>query len=370
VETERRIAQCRPSGKETGMNLLLTCLSGMVLLTTAGLAAQGFPATQVAAIAGVAPLDSAERRRTAEQLASSLAEMYLNPEIGTRYAWAVRSNLRRGAYRGLTDARSFAERLREDLQAVSPDVHLRLLPNEVFDHPREPDTPPKAGLPEGIEEMRMIGHTAYLRFTAFPHDPRTAPAARAFLVANAARTKAVVIDARDLPGGGIEVIDAMLPLFFAGRTVLASLETRAAGDKESPFPDGATLIRRPGRPGFVTRDHIVTPDEGEKRLRNVPLYYLTSSRTASAGEHLALVLKRTGRATLIGEQTRGAGHYVALAPVGTRLTALIPVGRAFDPATGRDWEGEGVSPDIAVPADRALDEALRRIRQSPAARKR
>jgi C-terminal processing protease CtpA/Prc len=75
-----------------------------------------------------------------------------------------------------------------------------------------------------------------------------------------------------------------------------------------------------------------------------------------------LVLKRTKRATLIGEKTRGAGHYVTLAPVGSRLTALVPVGRAFDPDTGWDWEGVGVTPDISVPADAALDEALKRSR--------
>ena len=64
--------------------------------------------------------------------------------------------------------------------------------------------------------------------------------------------------------------------------------------------------------------------------------------------------------TIRCETTRGAGHFVALAPVGSGLTALIPIGRASDPDTGRDWEGRGVAPDIAVPAETALDEALRR----------
>lgn len=308
-------------------------------------------------------LDESEQRRTVERLAEALSELYLDPARGVDYATSLRNLLRQGSYDRLVNPRVFAEKVKADLQAVHPDAHLRLLPNEVFEHAPEVDGPQTGGLPEGIEEMRMIGNTAYLRFTAFPHDPRTAPAARAFLVENAGMTKAVIIDARSLPGGGIEVMDAMLPLFFSGTTVLARLETRAAGDAESPFPDGPTLVRTAGKDGFITRDHIVEPALDEIRLRDVPLYYLTSSETASAGEHLALALKRTKRATLIGETTRGAGHYVALAPVGNHLTALVPVGRTFDPDTGWDWEGKGVSPDVSVPAETALDVALKRIRQ-------
>lgn len=304
--------------------------------------------------------DADERRSTIEHLAEALSEMYLNPETGARYASTLRAHLNQGGYDQFADPKAFADKVKADLQAVHADAHLRLLPNEVFEHAPEAELSQTEGLPEGIEDMRMIGQVAYLRFTAFPHDPKTAPAARSFLVENAGRTKAVVIDARPLPGGGIEVMDAMLPLFFSERTVLARLETRASGDKESPFPDGPTLIRTTGRPGFITRDHIVIPAPDESRLRDVPLYYLTSASTASAGEHLALVLKRTKRATLIGEKTRGAGHYVTLAPVGSRLTALIPVGRTFDPDTGWDWEGQGITPDVLVPADAALDEALKR----------
>lgn len=305
-------------------------------------------------------LSAEERSRTVDQLADALAAMYLRPEVGERYAAMLRANLARGAYDALAGRQAFADRIKADLQAVSPDLHLRLLPNELFERPPEPDAAPTPGLPEGIEDMRMIGRIAYLRFDAFPHDPRTAPAARAFLVANAGRTKAVIIDARPLLGGGIEVMDAILPLFFARRTVLGSLDTRAAADGESPFADGPTLVRRKGPAGYVTRDHVVMPDPAETRLRKAPLYYLTSAKTASAGEHLAMVLKRTGRGTLIGETTRGANHYGALVPVGTRLTAFVPVGRTYDPETGRDWEGKGVAPDVAVPADKALDEALRR----------
>jgi C-terminal processing protease CtpA/Prc len=46
--------------------------------------------------------------------------------------------------------------------------------------------------------------------------------------------------------------------------------------------------------------------------------------------------------------------------VGGIYAAFIPVGRTFDPDTGEGWEGVGVKPDIAVVADKALDEALHR----------
>ena len=339
------------------MNRRITCFAMVLLVSCSPIQAP----SPVSSAPRASSFNSAERKKTIEQLGDALIAMYFDPATGVRYASALRANLKQGSYDHLLDQKAFADKVKADLQAVAPDAHLRLLPNEVFEHGPEPEGPATPGLPEGIEAMRMMGQVAYLRFTAFPHDPRTAPAARDFLMANAGKAKAVIIDARALPGGGIEVMDAMLPLFFSERTVLARLETRVAGDKESPFPDGPTLIRRAGRSGYITRDHIVTPDTSETRLRGVPLYYLTSAATASAGEHLALVLKRKKRATLIGEKTRGAGHYVALAPVGSRLTALVPVGRSFDPDTDWDWEGKGVTPDIPVPADAALDEALKRI---------
>ena len=45
--------------------------------------------------------------------------------------------------------------------------------------------------------------------------------------------------------------------------------------------------------------------------------------------------------------------------MGKGYAAFIPVGRTFDPDTGESWEGTGVKPDVAVPADKALGEALK-----------
>jgi hypothetical protein len=41
------------------------------------------------------------------------------------------------------------------------------------------------------------------------------------------------------------------------------------------------------------------------------------------------------------------------------MEASIPVGRAVNPVTGSNWQEVGVTPDVAVPAASALEEALR-----------
>ena len=130
--------------------------------------------------------------------------------------------------------------------------------------------------------------------------------------------------------------------------------------------DSLGLVRQKSAPEVVSFDHVVTPDPAERRLREVPIYDLTSRRTASAAEHLALAFKRTHRATLVGETTRGAGHFGGSQDLGEQLAVFVPVGRTYDPATGWDWEGRGVSPDVAVHTDQALDEALKLARAAGA----
>ena len=101
------------------------------------------------------------------------------------------------------------------------------------------------------------------------------------------------------------------------------------------------------------------PAANQSGLRDAKVYLLTSKKTFSAAEHLSLSLKRTKRATLIGEATGGGAHFGGMAPMGESYAAFIPAGRTFDPDTGESWEGTGVKPDVEVPADKALDAALK-----------
>lgn len=307
-------------------------------------------------------LSPAQQQEVVARYADLLETRYLDVEIGRRYAERLRKQLAVGAYAGLTDRDALGERVTADLQAISPDRHLRLATQEAFAKPRVREDAPQSVRPrgpEGLEGARMIGDVAYLRFNMLPTAPASGDAARAFLLAHA-DASAVIIDARALRGGGEPVMDALLPLFYARPTKLLRLDMRSAG----PDDDGEetpAMVRQAAPEGIIRLDHQVTPDAVEIRLQGTPLYYLTSRRTASAGEHLALALKRTGRAVLIGEITAGAGHFGWIETLPHGFAGFVPVGRTYDPDTGFDWEGRGVTPDILVPADAALDDALARI---------
>lgn len=100
---------------------------------------------------------------------------------------------------------------------------------------------------------------------------------------------------------------------------------------------------------------------GDFRLRDAKVFLLTSESTNSAAEYFALAMKASGRATLVGSRTSGANHFGGMIPLPGGYAAFIPVGRTYDPATGKDWEGTGVSPDVDVPPEDALAWALQSL---------
>nr|WP_318219435.1 S41 family peptidase [Streptomyces sp. SCL15-6] len=88
-----------------------------------------------------------------------------------------------------------------------------------------------------------------------------------------------------------------------------------------------------------------------------PVYVLTSSHTFSAAEELAYDLQQLGRAVVVGERTRGGAHPREGWTVHPHLDASIPIGRAVNPASGTNWEGTGVQPDVSCAPGDALDRA-------------
>ncbi len=321
------------------------------------LAQNAAPAPAPAAVEEKVPFVRADAEEVLEKLAKELEESFVFPEKGEAYAAMLRANLAAGKYASFTDARAFAEAVTADLQAVNEDRHLRLQPPQkrVADGQQV-----RRGPPPGFNAISNAGWiadgVAYIRFEAFPGNEPTMAALNQFLDTHK-DAKSVIIDARTHRGGGLAEMDVLFPQLFSAPTVLVGMDTRVAVYEEDI--EQATLRRVGGPEGVVRQEHHVVPAAQKTGLSNAKIYLLTSERTASAGEHLSLSLKRTGRATLIGETTRGAGHYGGVSELGHGFAAFVPIGRTFDPDTDQGWEGTGVKPHVAVPADQALDEALK-----------
>ena len=322
-----------------------------------------------------AAIRNVDQRALANDLAKRLESDFVYPEQGKRYAAALREIASRGEYDALKGG-DLAKRLSDDLQKVAPDGHLRVMfegvgggPQVIVMRPKDgPDAPlPGAGQPIMMKMTPppVIEHAgwispgiAFVRFNVFPSEPETVEAARKFMIDHA-DAKAIIFDLRTHMGGGLGEMDVIFPWLFSKPTHLLTMATRKSVDDAggSPIADVPTLRIVTGNPSFVTREHWVTPGKNRK-LNKAKVFVLTSGFSASAAEHFALALKQTKRATLIGRTTFGANHFGGDQDLGEGFSVFLPVGRAYDPKTGKDWEGIGVAPDIDIAPEEALVKAL------------
>jgi hypothetical protein len=365
-------------------------------LATAGVAIAQTPQPQPPTESTFLPLppeSEADRAAVIDRLATELEENFVLPEVARRYAQALRAKAANGGYDNL--GARFAETIQNDLQAIHPDRHLRvgrtgearsgsgpvMVPGRVVRTPGSGEAPADAGAPRRMMRMpdpsTAIGRSgwiadgvAYIELNLFPGAPETVERIGTLLDGYRS-ARALILDIRNHRGGGPAEMNAIFSRIFARETPLVGMDTRLAVDQRQSVPirDAATMRRVPGPEGVARRIHYAVPSGPDSPLRHAQIFVLTSHRSGSAAEHFALALKRTGRATVIGETTAGAGHYGAPVDLGHGYTAFIPFGRSFDPDNDRGWEGVGVAPNVAVPADQALDEALRRAGVAPGQRR-
>ena len=128
------------------------------------------------------------------------------------------------------------------------------------------------------------------------------------------------------------------------------------------------------RPDNSTKQYWTAVDLSGKRYPKKPVYVLTSAKTFSGAEEFAYDVQNLKRATLVGEVTGGGANPGGPEKVHTNFMVNVPRGRAISPVTKTNWEGTGVKPDVAVPADKALDTAylaaLEKIKATIDAKKR
>jgi C-terminal processing protease CtpA/Prc len=250
----------------------------------------------------------------------------------------VRERLAAGAYAGLTAREAFAAAVTQDMQAVNGDRHLRLMagPPPGMRRPGAAGPEPAAS---GFAPAEMLpGNVGYVRLTGPMSEAPAALNAATAAIRGVQGADAVILDLRGVPGGSPVMVDHIASHFVAPGTPLVQVYDRVNDETE-------------------TRTALQTVP-GPRRL-DVPLYVLVDQGSFSAAEALPFILQSLGRATIVGEQTRGGGRNNAFIPVGHGFVASVTFTRVTDPRTGRGWEGIGIRPEIAAPSAEAKDAAHR-----------
>ncbi|MFD7729305.1 S41 family peptidase [Kitasatospora phosalacinea] len=274
---------------------------------------------------------------------------YVFPAQAAAADAALRRRLAEGAYRGL-DERELCERVTDDLQRACPDKHLRLLwSEEPQPMDEEPEDVARARFAQyaresnyGVRRVEQLdGNIGYLDLRMIAPAELGGPATAAAMQL-LSPTEALVIDLRQCRGGSPEGVQLWCSYLFPDDEVhLNDIYERSTDS-----------VRQ-----YWTLGHLAAP-----RYLDRPVAVLTSGTTFSGGEELAYNLKVLGRATVVGGTTGGGAHPTARFPVSPHVTVAVPTARSINPVTGTNWEGVGVEPDLAVPADDALGTALEHLR--------
>lgn len=291
------------------------------------------------------PLTDEARQEIIDAIALRLIDEYVFPETARAMVEHVRERSGRGAYDSHAALGDFLQALNEDLQSVRRDPHLGL--RVLGDGPTPPSEDGEMSAEQrellkklygfesyGIHQVsRLEGNVGYVDFRLWPHAELAAgPVIAALELLKDAN--ALIVDVRRHLGGRLYPAQMVLSYLF-----------------EEPVHFMTTIDRQKG----TTREQWTFGIVPGARLADIPVYVLTSWETASGGELLPFALQNAGRATIVGEKTRGAGsrvHRAAIESLGVEI--YIPHAVDVDPATGEGWDGAGVTPDVEVAAADAL----------------
>jgi hypothetical protein len=291
-----------------------------------------------------------DQEAVVRSLASTLEERYVFPDVAREMADRLRKNLKAGHYRDLDGPPAFADRLTQDIQAVSHDKHLnvRFNPEMAATLRQAGDDRPDGPSPEMIErgrrenfgfrEARILdGNVGYLDLRGFM-PPAIAGDAATAAMNFLSGADAIIFDLRR-NGGGHPGMIQLLTSYLYGSGANVHLNS---------FYD---------RPSDETSQTWTLPYVPGKRNPDALVYVLTSNYTFSAAEEFTYNLKNLKRGTIVGETTGGGAHPGSSVLLAGSFVAFIPTGRAINPITGTNWEGTGVTPDVAVASGEALAKA-------------
>jgi hypothetical protein len=181
-----------------------------------------------------------------------------------------------------------------------------------------------------VESMHLDGLSYVWLRTLSPESADTSwerlDAAIHHALGGAEDSDALVLDLTRNGGGDVRVLKALLARFIrAGALVWLG---------DGPGGQNFTLL-------------IENEDRAGRPMIHTPVVIITDRYTGSAAEHLAAVMQRERRATVVGARTLGAEAMIKPIRVEDGIDVEIGVVRLTD-ASGRGIQAVGVSPDVEI----------------------
>lgn len=289
-------------------------------------------------------IDPAERSAVIAGVLEKIEANYVFPDVAKKMTESIKNRQEKKEYDGITSAKTLADSLTKDLRDVCKDKHLGVRFN-AQPYPKDFDKGPSSAEEKRQREMLALrnygfkkverlgaGGVGLLELEGFLPEElvgETAAAAMTFL----ANSEAVIVDLRKNGGGSAATVILLCSYFFDQPTHLNDIYFRGTGFTKQHW------------------SHQVVPG---KKLVGRDVYVLTSARTFSGAEEFAYNLQSQKRATIVGETTGGGAHPVRGFRVTDHFGVGVPYARSINPVTKSNWEGTGVKPDVACPADQAL----------------
>lgn len=283
-------------------------------------------------------LQTKEKSEIITSIKTHLAESYIDLDLSKKMITEMDKNLKSNAYDKVTNPNEFSEKLTEDLQSVSKDLHLkvRFEPERIAQEKRIISEEKKleaekkmamqmAEINYGFTEAKILdGNIGYLNLRTFAdikYAEETATATMNFL----SNTSAIIIDLRTNGGGVPSMMQLLSSYFFESPVLLSDFYERKTDAKTQLY----SFAKVAG-----------------KRSTNKPIYILTSRQTFSAAEAFAYTLKHLDKAVVVGEITAGGANRTKRINLNDKFTISVPYIKSIHPITKTNWEGKGVQPNI------------------------
>lgn len=280
--------------------------------------------------------------RIVKKTAETVRDRYIFPDDAKAMSDLLLVKLREGTFDDLKAVPDLTQAMTEALHSVRADLHLvamAWLPQAAGGEADGVMDSWHRRMARHNYEFRklevLLGNVGYVDLRGFASAAMggpTASAAMQFL----AHTDALIFDLRD-NGGGEDLVYYLMSYLFDKPTHVHTARYRDHDEQNWTY-------------GYVPGP----------RFADKPVYVVISRTTFSAGEDFSYNLQQLGRVTVVGEQTRGGAHPVDFYRFPELcLELMIPNAYSENPVSRANWEEIGVTPDIAAPADKALDVAHR-----------